>query len=100
MKLLFICNQGINRSKTAEIIFKYKFETKSAGLYNNLVTEKQIEWADAIFVMEDFQRNEISKRFPKQYFKKRILSLEILDICKFNQQELIELLNKKMEIRN
>lgn len=70
MKVLFICNQNQNRSKTAENLFRNKFETKSAGLYNEKpVTEKQIEWADKIMVMEDSQRSEISKRFPKQYIK-------------------------------
>jgi len=34
MKLLFVCNQNLNRNKTAKEIFKYKFQTKSAGLYN------------------------------------------------------------------
>ncbi len=96
MKVLFICNQNQNRSKTAEILFKDKFETKSAGLYNNIVTEKEIEWADIVFVMDDEQRKEISKRFPKQYLRKRVLSLDISDIYYFNQPELIELLNKKI----
>ena len=66
MKVLFICNQNQNRSKTAEELFKNKFKTKSAGLYNEKpVTEKQIGWADVIVVMEDSQRSEIAKRFPK-----------------------------------
>ena len=100
MKTLFICNQGQNRSKTAELLFKDKFNTKSAGLYNNIVTEKEIEWAEVIFVMTDEQRKEISKRFPKQYLQKIILSLNISDVYYFNQPELIELLNKKLRKKN
>ena len=46
--------------------------------------------------MEDAQRSEISKRFPKQYMQKRILSLNIPDIYHFNQPELIENLNSKV----
>lgn len=96
MKVLFICNQNENRSKTAEEIFKNKFETKSAGLYNNKpVTEKQLSWADVIVVMEDSQRTEISKRFPKQYLQKQILSLNIPDTYKYNQSELIKILTFK-----
>ena len=54
MKVLFICNQNQNRSKTAENIFKGKFKTKSAGLYNEKpVTAKQLSWADAVIVMDD-----------------------------------------------
>lgn len=98
MKMLFICNQNENRSKTAEKIFKDKFETKSAGLYNdNPLTEKQISWADVIIVMEDEQRSEIAKRFPKTYMQKRILSLDIPDMYHYNQPELIDVLKSKMK---
>ena len=97
MKILFICNQNQNRSKTAQEIFSNKFETKSAGLYNNKpVTKKQLEWADIIIVMEDSQRTEISKRFPEQYIKKQILSLNIPDIYFYNDQNLINLLKDKV----
>lgn len=97
MKILFICNQNQNRSKTAEYLFKNKFETKSAGLYNEKpVTKKQLSWADTIIVMEDAQRAEIAKRFPKEYMQKQILSLNIPDIYQFNQPELNSLLKLKM----
>lgn len=98
MKLLFICNQNENRSKTAEELFKDKFSTKSAGLYNEKpVTEKQIAWADTIIVMEDAQRSEIAQRFPKLYAQKRILSLNIPDIYSYNQPKLREILKLRME---
>lgn len=97
MKILFICNQNQNRSKTAEYLFKNRFKTKSAGLYNaNPVTEKQISWADMVVVMEEAQRSEIAKRFPKQYMQKQILALDIPDIYHFNQSELIKILNYKV----
>ena len=96
MNVLFICNQNQNRSKTAEEVFKGKFQTKSAGLYNDKpVTEKQLSWADVVVVMEDSQRSEIAKRFPNEYMKKRILSLGIPDIYHYNQPELIRALNSK-----
>jgi len=94
MRVLFICNQNQNRSKTAEEIFRESYETKSAGLYNEKpVSEKQIQWADLVVVMDDNQRLELSKRFPKQYLQKRILSLDIPDIYRYQQPELISLLN-------
>lgn len=97
MKLLFICNQNKNRSKTAEEIFRDRFETKSAGIYSETtVTKAQINWADVIIVMEDAQRSEIAKRFPKQYIQKHILCLDIPDVYHYNQPELIKLLNSKM----
>ncbi|MBS3156824.1 phosphotyrosine protein phosphatase [Candidatus Woesearchaeota archaeon] len=97
MKVLFICNQNQNRSKTAEELFRNRYKTKSAGLFNNRpVSKKQIEWADLIIVMDDNQRSEIAKRFPKLYMQKRILSLNIGDIYSYGDIRLIEELNKKM----
>jgi len=97
MKILFICNQNQNRSKTAEELFKDKFQTKSAGLFNSKpVNNSQLDWADLIVVMEDEQRKEISQRFPKEYMQKKILSLEIPDIYHYNQPQLIKTLKSKM----
>ena len=97
MKILFICNQNQNRSKTAENMFKGKFKTKSAGLYNERpVTAKQLSWADTVIVMDEEQRREVAKRFPKQYMQKRILSLDIPDVFHYNQPELIDMLKSKI----
>lgn len=98
MKVLFICNQNLNRSKTAEEIFKDRFDTKSAGLFNSRpVTEKEINWADTIVVMEQIQREELAKRFPKHYIEKRIVSLDIPDSYYRQQPELVDMLKKKMK---
>ena len=98
MKVLFICNQNENRSKTAEELFKDRFETKSAGLFNDKpLKESQIKWADTIIVMEDRQRTEIAKRFPKQYMQKRILSLDVPDVFNYNNPKLIDLLKSKID---
>ncbi|MBI2671350.1 phosphotyrosine protein phosphatase [Candidatus Woesearchaeota archaeon] len=98
MKILFVCNQNKHRSKTAENIFRNKFYTKSAGLFNeNPMTEKQVHWADVVVVMEDFQRTEISRRFPKEYIKKRIISLDVPDIYHYNQPDLINVLKSRMK---
>ena len=97
MNVLFVCNQNENRSKTAEELFKNRFNAKSVGLYNNKpVTVKQILWADTIIVMEDAQRSEIAKRFPKHYMLKRILSLDIPDVYHYNQPKLVALLASKI----
>ena len=98
MKVLFICNQNQNRSKTAEHLFREIFETKSAGLYNEKpVTESQLAWADLVIVMEEAQRSELAKRFPKQYIKKQIISLNVPDIYSYNQDKLKETLQIKIK---
>ncbi len=97
MNVLFICNQNQNRSKTAEEIFKGRFNTKSSGLFtSNLVSEKELFWADVVVVMEDAQRIEIAKRFPEQCLLKRIVCLGIPDIFRYNQPELVGMLESKV----
>ena len=97
MKVLFVCNQNENRSKTAEELFSAQFETMSAGLYNEKpVNEQQLNWADIVVVMEETQRKELAKRFPKQYLKRQILCLGISDVYFYNQLELVEALKDKM----
>jgi len=98
MKVLFVCNQNQNRSKTAAVIFKGRFNTKSAGLYcNKPLTAKQLSWSNVVIVMEDEQGDEIAKRFPKEYMQKRILSLEIPDIYHFNEPKLVKVLKAKID---
>jgi len=98
MKVLFVCNQNENRSKTAEKLFKDRYESKSAGLYNEKpISKKEISWADVVIVMEDNQRSELAKRFPKQYMQKKILSLDIPDVYNYNQPELVRVLKSKVD---
>lgn len=98
MRVLFICNQNLNRSKTAEDIFKNRFSTKSAGLYNSTpVSSRELSWADVVVVMEDAHRSEIAKRFPDIYMRKRILSLGIPDVYSYGEPELIKALKANVQ---
>jgi predicted protein tyrosine phosphatase len=97
MDILFICNQGKNRSKTAAEVFSRRFTTASAGLYSDTpVSETQLAQADVILVMEDRHRMEIAERFPQVYLQKRILVLGIPDIYRYGQSELVQVLKVRM----
>src|SRR3989338_4774147 len=97
MKILFVCNQGMHRSRTAAEMFKSRLETKFAGLFSeNSVSELQMQWADTIVVMEDFQREELMKRFPKEFMLKRVLTLGIPDAYSYGQPELVKIIKEKM----
>jgi len=97
MKVLFICNQNKNRSKAAEMLFKGRFDTKSAGLHNEKpVTAKQLSWADLVVVMENEQRSEIARRFPRHYLQKRIVSLDIPDVYNYDDLKLVDTLEIRM----
>jgi len=93
MNILFVCNQGKNRSKTAAQLFSGRFQTASSGLYSHTpVTESQLSQADVIVVMEEKHRTEIAKRFPLIYMQKQILVLETSDVYRYGQPELVQLL--------
>jgi len=56
-KILFVCGQNVDRSPTAEDLFKKaeNLEVKSAGVsYGATVplTRELVKWADEIYVME------------------------------------------------
>jgi len=97
MHILFICNQGKNRSKTAAQLFSGTFQTASAGLYSDAsVTETQLSQADVIIAMEERHREELAHRFPRVYLQKQILVLGIPDIYRYRQPELARLLKVRM----
>jgi len=97
MNILFVCNQGKNRSKTAAELFSGRFQTASAGLYSaKPATQPQLGQAHVIMVMEEKHRREIAKRFPLIYMQKQILVLGIPDIYRYGQLELVQLLNVRI----
>jgi predicted protein tyrosine phosphatase len=99
MKVLFVCNQGRHRSKTAEALFKDRFETKSGSLYGeHPVSAQDLAWADTIVVMEEHQREELVKRFPKECIRKRLITLGVPDVYGFEQPELVDVLRAKVEV--
>ncbi|MBN2142463.1 phosphotyrosine protein phosphatase [Candidatus Woesearchaeota archaeon] len=95
-KVLFISNQNLNRSRTAELLFKDRFNTRSAGLCNfHPVTARQIAWADRVVVMEESHKEELSSRFPKKSLQDKVVSLDIPDIYRFNNPALMVFLESK-----
>lgn len=93
MKVLFICNFNMNRSKTAKEIFANRWETESAGLYSDpQVTKKQIDWADKIYVMTNDMERELKIRFSNV----KATVLDIPNRYGYMQPELIELLKKRL----
>ena len=95
MKILFICTLGIQRSRTAADLFKDKHETRYKGVFGEDPPKKEdIEWADAIIVMEKAHEIELREKFPKLEFK--IINLDIQDMYYFNDPELREILKRKI----
>lgn len=103
--ILFICSANKQRSKTAEDYFSAKlteFNFLSAGTNQKIceqegtvfLTEDLMEWADIVLVMEEEHRKQI-KDHSKNKYGEKITVLNIRDIYKYYDKELIKLLEEK-----
>lgn len=101
MRLLFICSRNINRSRTAEVIFRNKpqFEVRSAGTDETAritVNAGHIRWADLIFVMEHMHRRMLEQRFSRELSGKSVIVLNIPDAYYFMDDELVNILLERV----
>ena len=97
MNILFVCSRNKWRSRTAETVFRQngRHNIKSAGTENSArirITEKLIDWADTIFVMEKRHKERITEKFGARLDHKEIIILDIPDDYKYMDTELIETL--------
>ena len=96
MVILFVCNQGKHRSRTACDMFGGQY----CGIYSEShpVTAELLNEANTIVVMENIQREWIGEHFPKAYLAKRIVCLDIPDIYSHGQDKLKRLLTEKSHL--
>ncbi len=97
--VLFVCTGNINRSKTAEQLFKdwEGLNVKSAGIYWGAKTPLSrglVDWADIIFVMEELHYNYIANHFPNVLTK--VVILGIADIYLTNDPRLVKILEENV----
>ncbi len=100
-KLLFVCTVNLNRSPTAEALFKgsKKYQAKSVGinqLAKTVISGQAIRWADIVFCMENIHKEYILENFP-EVNSKEIIVLNIPDIYIKDDPELVNLLKKKLK---
>ena len=104
--ILFICSANKQRSKTAEDYFSRKyadFHFISAGTNikmceregTNSLTIDILHQSDLIFVMEQRHKKQVMDCLNGK-FKKNLIVLNIPDLYKYYQQELIEILEDKI----
>ena len=97
MNILFICSKNKWRSRTAETIFSksQNHTVFSAGTDHDArikLTEKLLQKADMVFVMEKKHRDIIRQKFPEFSNPKEIIILNIPDEYQYMDEELIEIL--------
>jgi predicted protein tyrosine phosphatase len=89
------------RSPTAEVIFRNHayIKARSAGTEPSArikVSEKQLLWADKIFVREKRHREKLRQKFDFALQDKEIIVLDIPDDYKFMDPELVEILKESL----
>jgi len=98
--ILVVCGRNKKRSRTAEYIFKNdnRFNIRSAGLSpssERKISEKDLNWADLVFVMENDQRAKINNLY-RHLELPAIEVLNIPDDYEFMNEELVEILMDKI----
>ena len=99
LKILFVCTGNVDRSRTAEEMFKdiNGYEVRSAGTSiaaNVCLSRELVDWAEIIFVMENKHEKAVLKLDPQAWEK--VECLEVPDKFYHNQPELRRLLIEKL----
>ena len=99
--LLFVCSANLNRSPTAEGLFKDSniFSAKSAGIFSldHIVSQDLIDWSDIIFVMSEKEDGHLT--LLKNNFNldgKEVYDLDVSDIYDEGDPELVRILREKL----
>ena len=95
MNILFVCSVNKIRSKTAEDYFSGTNIKTCLKEGTNPLEKWMLEWADVIHVMEKKHKEEIVKSIGTN-FNKKINILNIKDVYKYYQKELIDILKEKI----
>ncbi len=75
------------------------WDVRSAGLNTGAevyISSEDVIWADYIFVMESAHKRKLSRNFKKHLKNQKIICLGIPDNYPFMDEELIEILNRKV----
>ena len=103
-RVLFVCSANMQRSPTAEKIYRNdpRIEVRSAGVRvgaRRRISENDLRWADVVFVMEREHKHAILSRFdfiPDFPFPP-IEVLDIPDEFDFMQSALVEALKAAID---
>lgn len=101
LRIVFVCAMNRWRSPTAEALYRGdpRFEVRSAGVRPGakpVLSDPDLEWADAVFVMEKEHRAEIRDEFCHL----DLPPIEVLDVpddYKFMDPELQRILRELLD---
>jgi predicted protein tyrosine phosphatase len=103
-RYLFVCAANRNRSPTAEAVARMlaarsglDIEVRSAGLSpfsETPLTKEMADWADLIFVMEDYMAQELEAFYGQD--PRKIICLDIPDLYERGDPVLVYLLEEAL----
>jgi predicted protein tyrosine phosphatase len=102
LRLLFVCRLNRHRSATAERLFckRADLDVRSAGTAEDAmvrVNERMLDWADIVFAMDDDQCRKLRRMFPQHPAVQGVVCLDIPDVYAFNDPELVQLLQDRVQ---
>lgn len=105
MKLLFVCNQGRNRSKQARELVEseatkrgWEVETQSVGIHSDVMplTQALMDWGDIIFLFQEDHQVLLQERYPRAMFRMRCVLIPVDDIYDYGSPVLKKKLRSKL----
>ena len=101
INVLFVCSRNQWRSPTAEKVWRSHsaLSVRSGGTSPNArrrVSEQDIHWADAIFVMEEKHKSRLLAEYGRMLEHKAIHVLDIPDQYRYMDPELVEELERSV----
>lgn len=103
-KVVFVCSMGILRSATAARIYAHKYNTRSAGTWNDALiplTATLMEWADEIVFVNRHNYEQVKQYFAEEHIdineRYNIKVLDIPDSYNHKHPELIKAFNDQYE---
>ena len=101
-RILFVCTANIDRSRTAEDLYRTdpRYEVLSAGtaaFAQKPVTREMLLWADRVFVMserEDQHRSLLLSKFPE--VERPVVDLDVADHWRRGDPELVHRLIERL----
>lgn len=102
INVLFVCSKNKWRSPTGEAVFRSDngLSVRSAGTSRSAkhtISVADIRWADVIFVMEDKHASRLRAQFRDEVRYKTMHTLDIPDLYRFMDPDLVEILRAKAE---
>lgn len=95
LQMIFLCNQGRYRSRTAYELYKDKFNCTYAGIHAPDFDPSILE--GDIICMEESIAQELERKYPEIAFNNRIFVLNIPDVFDFMDKRLIKLIKAQMK---